>query len=58
MGCFQSRHKKIKQIGSFPALFNTKGPPYLSEEQQKLVNDSWQEIKDNVEKVGVITFMK
>ncbi|KAK3575978.1 hypothetical protein CHS0354_037346, partial [Potamilus streckersoni] len=33
-------------------------PPGLTDEQKKLLRNVWQVLKEDIEKVGVITFMR
>lgn len=57
MGCYESKGHRIFDFKN--KNFSKKNsPPTLTEKQRSLLITSWQRLKDDVEKVGVVTFMK
>lgn len=60
MGCFESKGRKIFDFKkkSFKNEQNGNIPPSLTEKEKVILVTSWQRLKTDVEKVGVVTFMK
>lgn len=60
MGCFESKGHKIFDFKkkSFKNGNNGNLPPSLTEKDRVILVTSWQRLKTDVEKVGVVTFMK
>ena len=57
MGCYESKGHKIFDYKK-KSLTNGNVPPTLTEKQQFILENSWKRLKNDVEKVGVVTFMK
>lgn len=57
MGCYESKGQRIFDFKN-KSFLKRNLPPSLSEKQRSLLITSWQRLKIDVEKVGVVTFMK
>lgn len=57
MGCFESKGHRIFDFKK-KSLTKQSLPPTLNEKQRSLLITSWERLKNDVEKVGVVTFMK
>lgn len=62
MGCYQSRILESKKLKSnslgIQSTENYAVVVPLSEEQKELLVESWASLKDDMARVGVITFIK
>ena len=57
MGCYESKGHKIFDYKK-KSLTNGNVPTTLTEKQKIILENSWKRLKNDVEKVGVVTFMK
>lgn len=57
MGCYESKGNKIFDFKK-KSLNNGRLPPTLTAKQRDILRRSWEGLKNDVEKVGVVTFMK
>lgn len=60
MGCFLDKcvqEKRLENETPTPSDLNPGEEPRLTEEEVKLLADSWVTLKEDIEKVGVITFI-